>query len=234
MLKLHFDTQQNKEANMLDIINKNQTMSSIQLSEMLGYEKKEINKKVRSMFGDEKAREKFSPTLDSRGRVDFYNLPELESKMIVAKHDIEYLEKITQYWIDRKSTAQPSWLMSLSQEAQIAISDLAMQRDNAIATKAHINDKRTATLMNKASQDSKKIKKLESQLQNVGDHVSLMAAKLPQKIDTEYKSNVQTWRVLKQISDALEHGIIKVKDDRYGEVNTYHIDVIEAFKEEYM
>jgi hypothetical protein len=40
--------------------------------------------------------------------------------------------------------------------------------------------------------------------------------------------------VLLRISDALGHGIIKVKDDRYGEVNTYHVDVIETFKEEYM
>ena len=101
-------------------------------------------------------------------------------------------------------------------------------------TKAQINDKRTATLMNKASQDAKKIKKLESQLQDQGSYLSLIAAELPQRVDTEMRSNVQSWRLLKRISETLGHEIVKVKDPRYGEVNTYHTDVIEEFKHQYL
>ncbi|MDA0107838.1 phage antirepressor KilAC domain-containing protein [Vibrio sp. La 4.2.2] len=86
------------------------TMSSVQLANLLNYEKKEINKKIRSMFGDDTARENFSPVLDRQGRVDYYNLPELESKMFVAKHNIDYLETITQFWIDRnKVTVLPDF-----------------------------------------------------------------------------------------------------------------------------
>lgn len=93
------------------IVNKETlTMSSVQLAQLLNYEKKEINKKIRLMFGDDKAREKFSPVLDSQSRVDYYNLPELESKMFVAKHNLDYLEKITQFWIDRnKVTVLPDF-----------------------------------------------------------------------------------------------------------------------------
>lgn len=101
-------------------------------------------------------------------------------------------------------------------------------------TKAQINDKRTATLMNKASQDAKKIKKLESQLQDQGSYLSLIAADLPQRVDTEMRSNVQSWRLLKRISETLGHEIVKVKDPRYGEANTYHVDVIEEFKHQYL
>ena len=101
-------------------------------------------------------------------------------------------------------------------------------------TKAQINDKRTATLMNKASQDAKKIKKLESQLQDQGSYLSLIAADLPQRVDTEMRLNVQSWRLLKRISETLGCEIVKVKDPRYGEVNTYHIDVIEEFKHQYL
>lgn len=101
-------------------------------------------------------------------------------------------------------------------------------------TKAQINDKRTATLMNKASQDAKKIKKLESQLQDQGSYLSLIAADLPQRVDTEMRLNVQSWRLLKRISETLGYEIVKVKDPRYGEVNTYHVDVIEEFKHQYL
>lgn len=110
----------------------------------------------------------------------------------------------------------------------------AAQIERLEKTKAQINDKRTATLMNKASQDAKRIKKLESKLQDVGSYKSLIAANLPSRIDTEFKLNVQTWRILKQISEKLGHDIIKVKDERYGQVNTYHIDVIDEFMLEYM
>lgn len=66
--------------NSLQEVNNIETMTSNQLAEMLGYEKKEVNKKIRSMFGDQGAREKFSPDLDNQGRVNFYNLPEFEVK----------------------------------------------------------------------------------------------------------------------------------------------------------
>ena len=85
------------------VLNTEQTMSSSQLSTMLGYEKKEINKKIRSMFGEEIARETFSPALDSQNRISEYLLPEVESKMLVASLDINYLRQITEYWVGRNN-----------------------------------------------------------------------------------------------------------------------------------
>ena len=81
------------------IFSNNETMTSTQLAEMLGYEKKEINRKVKSMFSDKIEGGIISPTLRANNQVFDYNLPELESKMFVAKHDINYLEVITTYWI---------------------------------------------------------------------------------------------------------------------------------------
>ena len=101
-------------------------------------------------------------------------------------------------------------------------------------TKAHINDKRTATLMNKASQDAKKIKKLENQLQDVGTYQSLAASKTPQRVDTEMKNNVQSWRLLKQLSSDMQLPPKKVKCERYGVVLAYHVDVIARFKDKYL
>ena len=202
---------------------------------MLGYEKKEVNRKIKSMFQDKLDGGIISPSLDSRGYVVDYFLPELESKMFVAKHDINYLEKITQFWIEKGST-QPIQLSQDQQLLQLAqgVIRLTAERDEAIRTKSQISDKRTATLMNKASQDAKKIKKLESQLQDQGTHLSLLAAGIPDRVDTEMRDNVQSWRLLKEISESMSKDIIKVKDARYGQVNTYHVDVIKEFERRYI
>lgn len=139
----------------------------------------------------------------------------------------------------RKSVlAKLKELQKPKEDPIVLLAQKVLQQDAEIKhlekTKAQINDKRTATLMNKASQDAKRIKKLESKLQDVGNYKSLIAASLPSRVDTEFKLNVQTWRILKQISEKLGHDIIKVKDERYGQVNTYHVDVIDEFMLEYM
>lgn len=90
----------------------NATMTSTQLADMLGFDSKSsINKAIRKMFDDSKL-ESFKPSLDARGYVVDYHLPELESKMFVAKHDITYLETITQFWIDRVQATQPQLPMT--------------------------------------------------------------------------------------------------------------------------
>ena len=152
----------------------------------------------------------------------------------MAKHDINYLEMITQFWIDQNKPKEPTWLLELSPEAKIAISDLAKQRDEAIKTKAQINDKRTATIMGKLGNAAKTIKRLEDQLQDVGTYQSLTASKIPARVDTELKNNVQSWRLLKQLSSDMQLPPKKVKCERYGEVLAYHVEVIELFKDKYL
>jgi len=120
---------------MTDLIltqNESVTMSSIQLAEMLGYEKKEVNKKIRAMFPEKIDGEIISLTLRANNQIDSYHLPELESKMFVAKHDIEYLEVITKYWINKDKTALPSptqlALMVIESEKQKEILNLEVSR----------------------------------------------------------------------------------------------------------
>jgi len=94
----------------------NKTMSSTQLGELLGKEPKEVNKQIRKMFGEEKARESFSPDLDNQGRVINYHLPELESNMYAAKYNIAQLEKVCQFWIDgRKEMTELEQLLVVVQ-----------------------------------------------------------------------------------------------------------------------
>ena len=80
-----------------------ETMTSSQLAEILGFKSKSaVNKKIRIFFdGDRMESLRKTAAYDNRGYVTEYHLPELESKMFVAKHDINYLEIITQFWIDK-------------------------------------------------------------------------------------------------------------------------------------
>ena len=217
---------------MLSIINQNETMSHGEIAKLVNSRPDSVKRTIERLTKSGVIT--FTPTVETNSQnkdVIYYNVNERDSYIVVAQLSPEFTAYIVDEWQKRKT---PQWMIELSPEAQIAISDLSKQRDEAIKTKAQINDKRTATLMNKASQDSKKIKSLESKLQDIGSHLSLKAAKLPQRIDTEFKSNVQTWRVLKQLSEKMSLPMKKVHDENYGEVNTYHIDVIDAFKSEFM
>lgn len=152
-----------------------------------------------------------------------------ESKQ-VRKRVLEMLKSLAKS--SEKSKVQ---LPDFSNPAEAARA-WAEQYDKALLaekTKAQINDKRTATLMNKASQDAKKIKKLESQLQDAGDYKSLTAVKIDKYVVVgDKRKSVAT--IMKKLSAEMGFEIKKVPDSRYGQVNTYHIDVIEAFKAEYM
>ena len=102
---------------MKDLIEMKETMTSSNLAELLKYEKKEINKKIRDMFQAKIDTGVISSLVEytglNKGKVKEYNLPELESKMFVAKHDINYLEKITQYWIDKKPQTPKTYLEAM-------------------------------------------------------------------------------------------------------------------------
>ena len=58
------------------------------------------------------------------------------------------------------------------------LTEVSEQRDKAIKTKAYINDKRTASLMGKVSGQSKKIAKLEGELDTANDNLLAQADKI--------------------------------------------------------
>ncbi|MGR5455493.1 hypothetical protein [Vibrio alfacsensis] len=61
------------------------TMRSSQFAEILGYEKKFINQKIRELFPEEITSKKILLVASRYGGVDEYHLPEVESNMLVAK-----------------------------------------------------------------------------------------------------------------------------------------------------
>ena len=80
------------------------TMTSIELSKMLAIEKKSLHRKIKEIFRSEIDGGIITPSLDSRGYVASYLMPEIESKMLVARCDNSYLRTITEYWVNKSKT----------------------------------------------------------------------------------------------------------------------------------
>lgn len=222
---------------------KNETpvMSSVDLAKLCVGENKDAHsnfmKKAEKVLGDTVVnfyeREKYN---NGRNERVVLMLPEREACLMAMSYSYELQAYVFDEWQKIKSQKQQvtlpqTYLEALEKLIEVEKEKISItaERDNAIATKAHINDKRTATLMNKASQDAKKIKKLESQLQDVGEYKSLIAAGLPQRFECEVNPKAMTWRALVKISDEMGLPPKKVNDPRYGMVNTYHVDVIDEF-----
>ena len=112
---------------------------------------------------------------------------------------------------------------------------LAMERDEAIRTKAMIGSRREATAMNTASQKSKECEKLREQ---IGDSKTYKRATaipwLSEYFDTRndglYNSLAHQ---LKKVEASMppEFAHKPTPDSRYGSVKAYHIAVIERFHE---
>lgn len=82
-------------------------MTSIEILNLLNenrptkLELKHLHESIRADFSAEIEGREISPTLRTNGQVAFYTLGEITSKMLVAKKDMSYLRKITQFWIDK-------------------------------------------------------------------------------------------------------------------------------------
>ena len=224
---------------MLSIVSQNQplTMSSREIARLTDSNHSNTLKTIRNLisegvvFGNET---QYKHDQNGQSYPEFH-LDYRNTMVVVSGYSAKLRAAIIDRWQElEERSSKPDWLLSLSPEAQIAISDLAKQRDEALKNKAQINDKRTATLMNKASQDAKRIKKLENQLQDAGEYQSLIAAGLPQRTETEVNPKAQTWRILLKICESLGYPPKKVVDPRYGTVNTYHVSVITKYKEDYL
>ena len=112
---------------------------------------------------------------------------------------------------------------------------LAMERDEAIRTKAMIGSLREATAMNTASQKSKECEKLREQIGDSKTYKAVTAITwLP---DYFNMSNRGLYGSLASNLKKIETGMtsefkhIDIEDSRWGKVNAYHVDVIERLHE---
>lgn len=88
------------------------------------------------------------------------------------------------------------------------------QRDEAIRTKAWISDKKTATVINTASQKSKEVESLQRELGKSKEYASIKVV----KIKTRCKFD---WKSLRKCYTSHELEMPKTFDANYGSIRTY-------------
>lgn len=126
--------------------------------------------------------------------------------------------------------ADPKLIMGLAQQ----VIDLKAERDEAIRTKACISDSKTARAMQKASVLSRRVNKLEKQLGIAKNY--MQASAIPYIKDFFGRNpSIGLWVVIgqqmKRIAVEMQEQVIKVSSEKFGEVNTYSIAVVERFKQ---
>ena len=112
---------------------------------------------------------------------------------------------------------------------------LAMERDEAIRTKAMIGSRREATAMNTASQKSKECEKLREQIGDSKTYKAVTAITwLPDYFNMSNRGLYGSLAAnLKKIEAGMtsEFKHIDIPDSRFGKVKAYHVDVIERLHE---
>lgn len=223
---------------MLTVTNSNTlTMSSREIADLTGKRHDHVLRDIRNMLDEIQSPQNWGDYQDDRGRSQpMLLLSKEESLCLVAGYSAKLRFAIIKRWQELENKDSELSLPDFNNpiEAARAWADAKEAEQLAIATKAQINDKRTATIMGRLGNATKKIKALEDKLQDVGDYLSITAAKIPQRVDTQMRNNVQSWRLLKQLSSDMQLTPKKVKDQRYGEVLAYHVDVIDKFKDMYL
>jgi phage regulator Rha-like protein len=216
--------------------NESLTMSSREIADLTGKQHSKVMDAVGALVARGIAKSATLKAVENKQNSQMYNeyfLDKRDSLVLVARLSPEFTAAIVDRWQELETkpalTHEQQVLMIATQ-----LIETTKQRDEAIATKAQINDKRTATLMNKASQDAKKIKKLESKVQDAGTYRSIKSEKLPKMIDTGSKKPRVNHSVLKEISVNLGLDIAKLDDPLYGSVNGYHVKAFEELRRLYL
>ncbi|WP_284085358.1 Rha family transcriptional regulator [Acinetobacter nosocomialis] len=153
-----------------------------------------------------------------------------DSIIVVAQLCPEFTARLVDRWqelesrVSRKLMALPeNYLDALKAlvESEEQKELIAKQRDHAIATKAEISDKKTATAMATASVKSRQAEKLKEQ---IGESKNYASVKAVEKV----AGGKYNWRELKKW--CLAHGkkIKDIADANYGTVKIYHKDAWKA------
>lgn len=121
-----------------------------------------------------------SEVLPSIRKTGSYNVQQQQQ---TPSYIIEDKIKRATVWIEEQKyalqlEAEKERLALENKTLETELTEVSEQRDKAIKTKAYINDKRTASLMGKVSGQSKKITKLEGELDTVNHQKALVESKL--------------------------------------------------------
>ena len=158
----------------------------------------------------------------NRQQVEYLLDKELTTTLITG-YSIKLRHEVIKRWQELEGK-QPETQLAIPQNFAQAMrlaadlyeqnEQLAIQRDHAIATKAHISDAKTAKAMNTASQAVKRANKLQAELGRCVENATIIAVK--NLTGTEY-----AWQPLRKWCKAQGVKAVEVVDARFGLVKSW-------------
>lgn len=238
----------------VDNSNNNITMSSVAIVDLINMLRddddgelhhRKFMGKVPQVIGEHYAAQFCAPQKYGNNNTrDIYNLPKREACLMLMSYSydiqaavydklIEYENKLkNKNSISSISKIELAQLVIESEQARIKAED---ERDNAIRTKAHISDKKTATALANSGVKTKIINKLNRRVDELEETVDELIDNLNKKLEfysikavaikTKTKTSDYSWQLLTAKSKSIGRTMPKTNDDNYGEVKTYHVDV---------
>lgn len=214
----------------LVLSNQSITMSSREIAELTGKRHDHVMRDIRAMLVDlhgENGLPNFGASYinEQNKEQPCFNLPKRESLILVSGYNVHMRATIIDRWQALEAQLAPSLPRSFAEALRLAADEAERaelaerQRDEAIATKALIGDKREATAMNTASQAVKKVQKLEIELDRAKEYATL------KRMQMIHHGQPFNWRMLKAASIEMGIPAIEIFDANYGTVKAYHADV---------
>lgn len=153
-----------------------------------------------------------------------------DSIVVVAQLSPEFTARLVDRWqeLEAKKPVPVELtrmdILRLAMESEEARMRAEAERDQAIATKAHIGNQREATAMATASQAVKRANRLAIELDRSKDYATV------KRMEMLYHGQKFNWRLLKGAATEMGVPAIDVFDANYGTVKAYHRDVwMEAY-----
>lgn len=215
-------------------LNTNETITTLQLREMINAERAQNNE---SIIRNDQFIARVEDELDDLGvcniiahpqngaDVKTYNLT-LEQATLVSMRESKSVRRSVLALLKSMSGPVPrtkiEW-MQAAIDAEKAKEEALALANHAIATKAEIGTRREATAMNTASQAVKRVNQLEIELDTSKQYSTIKRMEMLYGI--KFK-----WQLLKSAGKDLGIESKEVFDSNYGSVKAYHADVwMEAY-----
>lgn len=145
--------------------------------------------------------------------------PEFTAALVDRWQELESQQNVTIPDFSNPAAAARAWAEQFERSQQLAI-----ERDQAVITKAEIGNRREATAMNTASQAVKKAAALQVQLDTSAEYCTI------KRMEMLRHGQKFEWRRLKQTGVEMGVEAIDVFDQNYGTVKAYHESVwLEAY-----
>lgn len=206
----------------------NVTMTSIELVEFINSQRKndeailthaDFMKKVPKVLSEKDAGFNSDIYLDSYGREQrCFKFKKREACLMAMSYSYDIQAKVfdrmTELEQQRAIPQNFAQAMRLAADLYEQNEQLAIERDHAVATKAQISDKKTATALNTASQAVKRANKLQAELGRCVENATIIAVE-------KLTGDKYAWHPLRKWCKAQGVKPIEVVDARYGLVKSW-------------